>query len=92
MKPAQDQDLKYQNKVVGQYNSSARPHWSPSNPFVGQVLLHEGLFIPKPLCREQNNGIARAALVQQQHVKRRDKIRIYECHQFCAVHSTSLIS
>lgn len=60
-------------------------------PFVGQVLSHEGLFIPKSLCREQSSGIAGVALVQQQQVKRGDKIKVYKCHQFCASHSTSLI-
>lgn len=59
-------------------------------PFVTQVLLHEGLFIPKSLCREQSSDIARAALVQQQQqVKRGDKIRVYKYHQFCAAHFTS---
>lgn len=60
-------------------------------PFVRQVLSHKGLFIPKSLCKAQSSGTARAALVQQQQVKRGDKIRVYKCHQFCAAHSTSLI-
>lgn len=59
--------------------------------FVGQVLSQEGLFISKSLCREQSSGIERAALVQQQQVKRGDKVSVYKCHQFCAAHFTSLI-
>lgn len=93
MKQPQDEDLNYQNEVVGQYDSSAHPHWSPSHLFCGTgTLSHEGLFIPKSLCREQSSGIARAALVQQQQVKRGDKVSVYKCHQFCAAHPTSLIS
>lgn len=68
---------------------------TPTGPlptsFVGQVLSHEGLLIPKSFCREQSSGSARGALVQQQQAKRGDKVSVYKCHQFCAAHSTSLI-